>query len=425
MSDVAGVESVAHGDALSPRRRASSGEPAVIVDHVSKQFRLYHERNQTLKAAVMRRRRAAYEQFQALEDVSFEIPEGTTVGFIGENGSGKSTLLKCIARILRPDTGSIEVRGKLSALLELGAGFHPELSGRENVYLNGTILGLSRRDLDSRFDDIVGFAGLERFIDTPVKNYSSGMYVRLGFSVAINVDPDVLLVDEVLAVGDEAFQHKCAEKFAELRSAGKTIVVVSHSLPSLRSLCDSLVWLAHGRIEAQGPAGEVIDAYMGESLQATRADRGDGVRWGSGEVLIDSMELVDENGATTDRTKTGDAVTIRIHYDAKQRIERPIFGLAIHRVDGVHVTGPNTREADVVPDAIEGPGYVDLFIPRILLLPGTYYVSATVCDYEILRTFDYRQRHLQFEVLPGAPHETFGGVTSVDGRWQVRPAKDA
>ena len=183
-----------------------------------------------LKATVMRGGRARYEEFWALGDVSFEVAEGTTFGLIGHNGSGKSTLLKCLARILEPDQGTIRIDGQMSALLELGAGFHPELSGRENVYLNGSILGLSKRQIDRRFDDIVGFAGLERFIDTPVKNYSSGMYVRLGFSVAINVDPDMLLVDEVLAVGDEEFQRKCLERFAELRDAGKTIVVVTHSL---------------------------------------------------------------------------------------------------------------------------------------------------------------------------------------------------
>jgi ABC-type polysaccharide/polyol phosphate transport system ATPase subunit len=221
-------------------------EPAVEVEGVSKRFRLYHDRNQSVKAAVMRGRRAKYEEFWALRDVSLEVPAGTTFGLIGENGSGKSTLLKCMARILRPDEGSLRTHGKVSALLELGAGFHPELSGRDNVFLNGAILGMSHKEIGRRFDDIVGFAGLERFIDTPVKNYSSGMYVRLGFSVAINVDPDVLLVDEVLAVGDEQFQRRCAEKFAELRGKGKTIVVVSHSLGTVQQMCDGAAWLDHG-----------------------------------------------------------------------------------------------------------------------------------------------------------------------------------
>ncbi|MBA2478878.1 MAG: ABC transporter ATP-binding protein, partial [Sporichthyaceae bacterium] len=188
----------------------------------------------------MRRGRARYDEFWALRDVSFEIPRGSTFGLIGENGSGKSTLLKCIARILQPDRGSITATGSLAALLELGSGFHPELSGRENIYLNGSIVGLPRRTLDERFDDIVDFAGVREFIDQPVKNYSSGMYVRLGFSVAINVDPDILLVDEVLAVGDASFQAKCMEKFADFRAQGKTVVIVSHATETMRSMCDQV-----------------------------------------------------------------------------------------------------------------------------------------------------------------------------------------
>ncbi|TMK87685.1 MAG: ABC transporter ATP-binding protein, partial [Actinobacteria bacterium] len=235
----------------------------ITVEEVSKRFRLYHERNQSLKIWMMRGRRATFEEFWALRDVSLEMEEGKTFGLIGENGSGKSTLLKCIAKILRPDSGRIGVTGKVSALLELGAGFHPELSGRENVYLNGSILGLGKRDLDRIFDDIVGFAGLERFIDTPVKNYSSGMYIRLGFSVAINVDPDILLIDEILAVGDEQFQRKCNEKFAEFKDQGKTVVIVSHALGSVRNMCDRVALLDHGRVKELGPASEVIDAYLG------------------------------------------------------------------------------------------------------------------------------------------------------------------
>jgi ABC-type polysaccharide/polyol phosphate transport system ATPase subunit len=237
----------------SPRRSVTAGasrntptqdsDVAVSVRNLSKKFRIYHERNQSLKISLLRGRRAEYEEFLAVDDVSFDIRKGETFGIVGQNGSGKSTLLKCLARILTPDSGTVTVAGKVSALLELGAGFHPELSGRENIYLNGSILGLSSKQLDDRFDEIVEFAGLERFIDTPVKNYSSGMYVRLGFSVAINVDPDVLLIDEVLAVGDEEFQRRCTEKFSELQRSGKTIVVVSHGLNQMRGICDRLAWL--------------------------------------------------------------------------------------------------------------------------------------------------------------------------------------
>ena len=221
-----------------PAGRGSMTNPAaaITVSGVSKRYRLYHERNDTLKASLMRHGRARYEEFWALRDVSFEVPQGKAFGIVGENGSGKSTMLKCMARILRPEVGSIQTRGKVSALLELGAGFHPELSGRDNVFLNGSLLGLGKRQLNERFDDIVAFAGLEQFIDSPVKNYSSGMYMRLGFSVAINVDPDILLVDEVLAVGDTDFQRRCLRKLAELRAGGATVVLVTHTLATVREL---------------------------------------------------------------------------------------------------------------------------------------------------------------------------------------------
>ena len=242
---------------------------AVSAQAVSKRFRIYHERNQSIKQMVLRRRRGIYEEFWALKNVSLDIPKASSYGLIGENGSGKSTLLKCMARILVPDEGTVTTNGSISALLELGAGFHPELSGRENVFLNGAILGISSKELNRKFDEIVAFSGIERFIDTPVKNYSSGMYVRLGFAIAINVSPDILLVDEVLAVGDAEFQLKCSQKFQELKNSGCTIVVVSHSMEMIRHLCDSGAWLEHGELKATGPADEVIDAYMSSVARNT------------------------------------------------------------------------------------------------------------------------------------------------------------
>jgi len=234
---------------------------AVTVDHVSKKFRLYKERNQSIKSAVMRRRTSVYEDYWALQDIDLEIRAGETFGLVGDNGSGKSTLLKCMARILYPDRGSIKIEGRMAALLEVGTGFHPELSGRENVYLNGSILGMTRKEIDARFDDIVDFSGVREFIDQPVKNYSSGMYVRLGFSVAIHVDPDVLLVDEVLAVGDESFQEKCAEKFRELKARGKTIVIVSHSMEMVEKMCDRVAWIQDSHLKQVGKPSAVIKAY--------------------------------------------------------------------------------------------------------------------------------------------------------------------
>jgi ABC-type polysaccharide/polyol phosphate transport system ATPase subunit len=395
-------------------------QAAVSVDDVWKRFRLYQERNQSLKAMLVRGRRARYEEFDALKGVSFDVAEGSTFGLIGENGSGKSTLLKCMARILRPDRGSIATNGKISALLELGAGFHPELSGRENVYLNGAILGMPKRQIERRFDDIVAFAGLERFIDTPVKNYSSGMYVRLGFSVAINVDPDILLVDEVLAVGDEQFQRKCSEKFAELKESGKTIVIVSHALGTMRALCDQVALLEHGNLVDVGPAGQVVDTYLGDVHTDRVADGEHGVRWGSGEGKVSQIELLDARGNPVTVARTGDAVTFRLHYDLSQPIDKPVFGLALYSIDGVHVTGPNTRDAGFVPDRLEGAGWVDLHVARLLLVPGIYDVSASLVDYSCLHIYDFRHRALRFDVERGEPEEQYG-VTSLGGVWQGLP----
>ncbi len=243
---------------------------AVEIDDVSKKFRLYHERNQTLKSAIMRRRTSVHEDFWALRDVSFDVPEGSTFGLVGRNGSGKSTLLKCLAKIYWPTSGSIRYHGRMAALLEVGSGFHHELSGRENIYLNGSILGMSKKEIDRKYDEIVDFSGVEHFIDQPVKNYSSGMYVRLGFSVAISVEPDILVVDEVLAVGDAEFQEKCLTKFGDYRREGRTVIMVSHSMESVRAMCDHAAWLNQGQLMAVGDADQTIAAY-----EASYGDHGD------------------------------------------------------------------------------------------------------------------------------------------------------
>jgi ABC-type polysaccharide/polyol phosphate transport system ATPase subunit len=237
-------------------------EPAVVIDDVSVNFRMYRERNNSLKVAIMRGRRSTHEDFVALQDVSLTIPVGSTFAIIGRNGAGKSTLLKCMARILYPDRGKITINGKMASMLELGSGFHPELSGRENVFLNASILGMSRKAVAAKFDEIVDFAGVGKFIDQPIKNYSSGMYVRLGFSVAINVNPDILVVDEILAVGDTAFREKSRAKFAELKAAGKTVVMVSHSIKSVVDMCDTAAWIDAGRLVAVGDAKTVTKEYL-------------------------------------------------------------------------------------------------------------------------------------------------------------------
>jgi ABC-2 type transport system ATP-binding protein len=396
----------------------STPKTAVAAVDVSKKFRLFKERNSSLKVALLRGRRAVVEEFWALKNVSFEVEEGETFGLVGENGSGKSTMLKCLTKILRPDGGSVEVNGKVSALLELGAGFHPELSGRENVFLNGAILGLSQKELRRRFDEIVDFAGIAPFIDEPVKNYSSGMYVRLGFSVAINVDPDVLFVDEVLAVGDEAFQRKCNEKFAELKEQGKTIVLVSHGMAGVQQICDRVAWFEHGRLMRIGDPREVIEAYTGTVHVDREVDEEGHNRWGSGEGRITAVAFRDRDGRSVTRLKSGEPATLELSYEIPTAIERPVFGLAIHTIEGFHVTGPNSRDANVVPDKLDGNGTVTVRFDPVTLLPGTYDLTVSLYDYACLHPFDFRLKVLRFDVDRGPIHEQFG-VVSLGGHWQV------
>lgn len=397
-------------------------EAAVVVDGVSKRFRLYRERNQSLKAALMRGKRASFDEFWALKDVSFEIPVGSTFGLIGENGSGKSTMLKCIAQILQPDTGSVRTRGRLAALLELGSGFHPELSGRENVFLNGSILGLSRKELARRFDDIVDFAGIEEFIDQPVKNYSSGMYVRLGFAIAINVDPEILLVDEVLAVGDAAFQEKCMDKFADFRRQGKTVVIVSHAMGSMRSMCDQAVWLEHGTMIGSGKANEVVDGYVDKS-HASRAEAepelitiAEAGHQGTAEARITAVELLTDAGRRQTRFRTGEGLTIRLHYACTESIERPAFGFALENSDGVYVWAHNTIDAGYHPGPISGSGTVDLVVPALPLQPGSFELTASIVNDTGTHIYDFVRDCVRFHVDFGTPRES-GGIVTFGGRW--------
>jgi ABC-type polysaccharide/polyol phosphate transport system ATPase subunit len=395
-------------------------EPAIIVDGVSKRFRLYHERNQSLKGAFMRGRRANFTELMALDDVSFAVPKGMTYGIIGENGSGKSTMLKCLARILTPDVGKVTTVGKISALLELGAGFHPELTGRDNVYLNGSILGLSKKDIDLRFDEIVDFAfgdtGQQDRIDTPVKDYSSGMYVKLGFSVAINVDPDLLLVDEVLTVGDEQFQRKCAEKFIDLKSSGKTIVIVSHSLGMVRDLCDEVALLDHGKLLATGAAGDVIDTYLGGVEQAKR-DGEHGMRFGEGGATIEAVEILDIEGRPSTGLTTGQPCIFRVHWSAPEPVHKPVWRLEFHTVHGALIGAANTRVHGQVPDIVQGQGSVDYVIDRLMLVQGGYDLSATFFDFECNHPYDVRHRFMRFYVQRGDPPDE-DGIVSLGGRWR-------
>ena len=390
---------------------------AVSVEHVSKEFRVYKERNNTLKSAIMRRNRSSYQEFQALKDVSLDIPQGSTFALVGDNGSGKSTLLKCMARILVPDEGSIRAHGRVAAMLEVGSGFHPELSGRDNIYLNGSILGMSRREIDKKLDDIIAFSGVEDFIDQPVKNYSSGMYVRLGFSVAINTEPDILLVDEILAVGDASFQEKCAKKFDELKAEGRTIVVVSHSIAQLRAMADTAAYLDHGALQEVGPSTTVLEKYADAARENIRIDDDGRVRWGTAEATVRSVEVLGEDGAPlTSSARTGSALVLRLHFEAPSALVRPRVGLAMSTGVGAHLWSSFTNDAGSPIERMEGEGHIDLRVPDLPLQPGRYPVDGAIISADGESVIDYVRQIAVLEVALGGPKES-GGPVALRGTW--------
>ncbi len=412
----------------------STDTPAIAVDHVSKQFRRYLVKNQSVKAALFRGSRGSYQENWVLDDVSLEIPVGSTFGLIGSNGSGKSTLLKCMARILKPDKGEIRVNGRLSALIELGAGFHPELSGRENVFLNGAVLGLRRREIEQRFDAIIDFAGRQvaEAIDQPIKTYSSGMYVRLGFSIAVNVEPEVLLVDEVLAVGDEEFQRRCHQRFDELASGGRTVVVVSHALSTVAAMCDQVAWLDRGKLAHVGQPQHVVDAYLtrldfGQSAMMARASQP--------EVRITDITLegvhgalasaVTELGEAVPSVRSGQSVRLRVGYESDHPLASPVFAFSIHTLDGTLAANPSTL-GTAAADKISGEGSVTLEVPALMLVPGAYTLGAAILDGAGEHAIDRKLRLVRFEVAGDNAGEV-RGITALNGRWggaQFEPPPD-
>ena len=391
---------------------------AIEVKSLSKNFRLYHERNRYIKAAFLRGRRATYEEFIALNDVSFDVPHGATLGIIGSNGSGKTTMLKCLTGIYTPERGSIKIDGKVAALLELGAGFHPELTGSENVYLNGAILGMTKRDVELKFDKIVEFAGLEKFINTPVKNFSSGMVVRLGFSIAAHVEPKILLIDEILSVGDQDFQRKSTEKIEEFRREGRTIVVVSHSLGLVQQLCKEVIWLDKGKIRQSGLATDVISAYTGGSY-AEHLERDDESRerWGTGDARINSIELLSSDEISVKHFDSDAAVKVRCQINAHVRLESPILRVRITKLNGDVVWATSTQRVSNSIRVLDGPATATLDIPQFGLLEGTYYLSASISNSTSTTEFDHCQNWLRFNV-----HKTNlfdEGIVSVESSWSL------
>ena len=447
---------------------------AIEQNHVSKIYRKYSGRQfATLKSALLQRSilkdLTANETFPALTDVSFEVPKGSTYGVIGRNGSGKSTALKLVAGITKPTSGTVKVEGRISALIELGAGFHPEISGRENVFINGIMLGLTKGQIQERFDEIVDFAELREFIDAPVKTYSSGMYMRLGFAVAIHVDPDVLLVDEVLAVGDEGFTHKCLDKFAEFRRRNKTILLVTHSLGLVERFCDEAVWIDEGRVMGHGDPKRMVDMYLTavergeEALLATTsakaleaASRRDdeaphpasGVvpadaeptetaaestepelqnmfeategRWGSREIEITDVAMLDKSGEAAHVFHSGDPMNVRVSVVAHQPISDFVFGIGLFNADGVCCYGTNTYLEEMTPVAIEGRVEATFAVDRLDLVEGTYKLDVAVhkrdgypYDYHrLLYTFRVKSRTHDAGIYR-PPHKwTFTGAVS-------------
>jgi lipopolysaccharide transport system ATP-binding protein len=406
-------------------------EPVIRFQNVSKRFVFASQKSQTILEAITSKfsrtsmPKPAHDLW-ALRDASFAVLPGQCVGLIGRNGSGKSTALKLVARILRPAAGEVMVRGRVSALLELGAGFHADLTGRENVFLNAAVLGLDEAEVAQRFDEIVAFAELAEFIDMPVKHYSSGMYMRLGFSVAIHVWPDILIVDEVLAVGDQAFQAKCIDRIYEMKQQGTTILIVSHNLDTMRKLCTHLVWLENGRIREMGMAEEVAEAY--NEFMSGRADRqflaqnGSKGRRGSREVEITAVRLLDEVGVEQSVFVTGRPLTIEMAYMAHEPIPDPEFGLAIYRQDGTHVNGPNTRIAGLQMGVVQGAGVVRYEIERLPLLPARYLVTTAVHDSRFAKAYDYHPAAYSFRVTTGSGGEVQGLVEmAAKWRWDPEP----
>lgn len=411
---------------------------SVSIKNVSKTFKratLARESYSTLKESFLRKllRKSSKEHnvIRALDDLSVEIPSGSALGVIGRNGSGKSTLLKLISGIYHPDGGSVKVNGRISALIELGAGFHPDFSGRENVYLGGIMYGLTRKEIDQRFDQIVKYAELEDFIDDPVRTYSSGMYMRLGFSLAVHTDPDILIVDEVLAVGDAAFIHRCEETISEFKRKGKTLIFVTHDLRSVEKWCDEAIWLQKGVVKEKGNPRKVIDSYLrhiedGEKENLAQENAvgaihespaGDSSeRWGSGEVQITSVSMKDSSGSESWLYHQEDEVIVEVDYEIKKEISELVFGVGILRVDGLSIHGTNTDiERKEISATEPRKGKYRYKIKRLGLLEDSYYLDVAAHKKDGT-PYDYHHRRYKFSVRG---QEKFQGVYVPEHEWDL------
>jgi lipopolysaccharide transport system ATP-binding protein len=407
-------------------------QPVIRLENVSKRFETVSEKPQSFLEMLIatfsirnrrQKSRKSHNSLWAVRDVSLEVAPGECVGILGQNGSGKSTLLKLITRIIRPTNGRIIVAGRVSALLELGTGFHPDLTGRENIYLNASLLGLDKEYVQEHFDSVVAFSELEEFIDLPVKFYSSGMYMRLGFSIAVHVKPQILIVDEILAVGDQSFQEKCINHIYDMKRQGVTIILVSHGLDIMRKLCTRIVWMQRGQVRSQGAAETIIQEYL--ALMQENSEHGlrqtddeTFERLGTGDVEITGVRLLDKAHQEQDTFMTGEPFIVEISFTAHKAVQEPEFGLAIYRQDGVQINGPNTQFAGFHIEQIAGEGKIYYRVDALPLLPAMYELSAAVHDSRYSLTYDHHVMAYSFQVSSGGTRELFG-LVEIPATWSL------
>ena len=406
----------------------SQSHSIINMEDVSVEYRVPQEQIGTFKEYAIRllEGKVKHRVFKALNGINLSVNQGEVFGFIGQNGAGKSTLLKLVARVLRPTRGRILVRGHVAPLLEVGAGFHPELTGRENVYLNGAMLGFSHKEMEEKFPRIVEFSELGDFIDAPIRTYSSGMLARLGFAVATDSQPDILIVDEVLSVGDEAFQHKSFERIQSIKSLGATILFVSHAMSTIETMCQRAAWIHHGKIVSVGNANEVVDRYLGrvydeETMHLIEdSHRGFHTSEGKGSIKISQVKILNNQNSEQHIFHTGETMKLQIEYQAYQSVDSLEVGLAIHRQDGVHITGPNTTFDGLDIKVNPGFGGVVYSIPSLPLLEGLYNITVALVNRDGNLILDYQDRFYSFRIENrGHNFPEKYGLMTLGGKWKL------
>lgn len=396
-------------------------ETVIEINHLTKKYDMYKKPSDRLKEALSPTRKTYHEVFYALNDVNVEVKKGEMIGFIGENGSGKSTILKIITGVLTPSEGEVKIEGNIAALLELGSGFNPEYSGYENIFLNGMVLGFSREEMQDKVDDIINFADIGDHLYQPVKTYSSGMFVRLAFAVAINVDPDILIVDEALAVGDLEFQLKCMEKFTELRNAGKTILFVSHDVNAVRRFCDRVYWLKNGVVEAEGETMEITETYENflkkKSLKTVDRDNSSSEDFSAYDIVeVKSAELLDGDLQPLEIVEQDSKVVVKVTYNVKDdSIKKPVLGVAIRTVDNNYVCGLNTLLDEESIPWKKGENVFYLEYEKMALLGGEYYFDVALFEENATVPLVYKTRYLTMLISGKYVGE---GIVVLDHKWK-------